>query len=105
MSLSCREMALNVEYVEDGGVRGEKSLGWAWTFEALHFSLSPPRWLMRVFSAVIFPTPTLMTVFDPDLARSRALPPQVVGDYSIRNEAVLLQQFAHQFQRRMPVSP
>ena len=46
-----------------------------------------------------------MTVFDPDLARSRAIRPQVIGDYPIGNEAVLLQQFAHQFQRRTLVSP
>src|SRR5271163_2311168 len=40
-----------------------------------------------------------MTALDPKVARRRAIRAQVVGDHSIGNEAVFLQELAHQFQR------
>ena len=46
-------MALQVEGVVDGGVKAEEALGGARRFEALHFALSPPHDLMRVFGSVV----------------------------------------------------
>jgi hypothetical protein len=44
-----------------------------------------------------------MVLLNPEFAGSGAIRPQVVGDQSIGNEAVFLQQLAHEFQRGMLV--
>ena len=48
-------MALKVEGVVDGGVHAEKTLGGASRLEPLHFALSPPHRLMRVFGSIVLP--------------------------------------------------
>jgi hypothetical protein len=45
-----------------------------------------------------------MMSLDSEIASGRAVRPQVVRDHPIGNEAVILQEFSHQFQRGMLVS-
>lgn len=45
-----------------------------------------------------------MMLLDPEIAGSGAIRPQVVGDQQVWNEAILLQQLAHEFQRGMLVA-
>jgi hypothetical protein len=47
-------MALEIEGVVDGGVHAEKRLDGARRLEPLYLALSPSRYLMRVFGAVLF---------------------------------------------------
>ena len=53
-------MTLKVESVVDGGVHAEKTLGGASRLEPLHFMLSSPHGLIRVFGPIIFAQPPLM---------------------------------------------
>ncbi len=46
-----------------------------------------------------------MAAVNPKIVGGGAIGPQVVGDHPMWNEAVFLQEFAHQLQRRMLVSP
>src|ERR1700740_253180 len=48
------EMALKVEGVVDRGMHAEEALGRARRFEALHFALSSPHRLMRIFDPIVF---------------------------------------------------
>ena len=65
--------------------------------------LSSPGWLMRVLRSIVLPPTTLMVFLDPEFPGSGAIRPQVVGDQSIGNETVFLQQLAHELQRGMLV--
>src|SRR5208282_5648592 len=82
----------------------EEFLRRAGALEPLHLALPPPRRLMRILSSIVLPSPALMPPFDPDLPDRGAIRSQVVGDQSLRNEGILLQELAHQFQRRLLVS-
>jgi hypothetical protein len=68
MRLSRGQMALDVEGVVDGGMDREESLRRAGALEALHLALPPPRRLMRILDAIVFPSPTLMAALDPQIA-------------------------------------
>ena len=46
-----------------------------------------------------------MALLNPEFASGSAVRLQVVGDQPIGNEVIFLQQFAHQFQRGLRVSP
>ena len=65
---------------------------------------SLPGRLMRILGPVILPATALLAALDPEIAGRGAIRPQVVGDHPIWNEAVFLQEFAHQFQRGMLAS-
>jgi predicted MFS family arabinose efflux permease len=54
---------------------------------------------MRILSSIILPSTTLMAALDPEIAGGSTIGPQVVGDHPIWNEAIFLQELAHQFQR------
>src|SRR5258708_4104629 len=58
---------------------------------------------MRVFRSIVLPPTTLMVLLDPKVASGGAIRPQVVGDQSMGDEAVFLQQLAHELQRSMLV--
>jgi hypothetical protein len=60
---------------------------------------------VRILGTIVLPPTALMAVFDPEIAGSSAIRPQVIRDQPIGNEAVFLQKFAHQFQRGVLVSP
>ncbi len=64
---SCRgEMALDVEGILDGGMRGEKSLRRSGALEALHLAFSSPRRLMRILRPVVAPSTSFMASCEPE---------------------------------------
>ena len=97
-------MALDVEGVVDGCVGREKSLGRAPALEALHLAFPSSGRLMRILGAVVSPSAGTMPTFDPKIAGSGPIRPQVIRDRPIGNEAVFFQKLAHQSQRGMFVS-
>ena len=90
------QVALDVEGVVDSSVSGEESLGRAPTFKSLHLAFSSPRWLVRVFCSVVTPSATLMAPLYPKVASRCSIRPQIIRDQQIGNEAILLEQLAHQ---------
>ena len=98
-------MALEIEGVVDGGVHAEKTLCGARRFEPLHFVLSSPHHLMRVFSAIIFAPPLLVWAGQPQAPERGGVGAQLIGDQQFRREALFLEQFTHQPQRRPSVAP
>jgi hypothetical protein len=71
--------------------------------ETLHFAFPSSGWLMRVLHSIILPPTALMVLLDPEVASSGAIRPQVVGDQSMGNETVFLQQLSHELLRGMLV--
>src|SRR5208282_3100039 len=59
---------------------------------------------MRILSSIVLPSPALMAPFDPKVPDRGAVRSQVVCDQSLRNEGILPQELAHQFQRSVLVS-
>src|SRR5271166_345748 len=59
---------------------------------------------MRILSSIELPSPALVPAFDPKIPDRGAVRSQVVGDQSLRNEGILLQELAHQLQRGVLVS-
>ena len=59
---------------------------------------------MRILGPIVLPSTTLMMSLDPEIAGGGAIRPQVVRDHPIGNEAVFLQELAHQFQCGILVS-
>jgi hypothetical protein len=99
MRLGWGEMALDVEDVIDGGMRWQEFLSWAPTPEPLHLALPPSGRLMRILGTVVLPPPALVAVLDPKILDRGAVWPQIVGDQSLRDEGIFLQELAHQLQR------
>ena len=91
-------MALNVEGVVGGRVKGQEALGSPRTFEPLHLALPSSGWLMRVLRSVVTPPPTFMAVGDSKITTGRPVRPQIVGHQLVRHKIHFLQQFPHQFQ-------
>ena len=58
---------------------------------------------MRILRPIVAPSTALVAFLDPEIAGGSAVRPQIIGDDSIGDECVFLQQFAHQFQRGVPV--
>src|SRR5260370_17555918 len=54
---------------------------------------------MRILSSIVLPWAALVPAFDPKLPDRGAVGAELVGDQSLRNEGILLQELAHQFQR------
>ena len=98
-------MALKVEGVVDGSVHAEKTLGGSSRFEPLHFVLSSSHRLMRVFGPVVFAQSLLMQAVQSQTPECGGVRAQLVGDERFRREALLLEQLAHQPQRRPSVAP
>jgi len=97
-------MALEVEGVVDGGVHVEKTLGGASRLEPLHFALSSSYRLMRIFGSIVLPQPLLMRAGQSQTPERGGVRAQLVGDQQSRCEALLLEQLAHQPQRRPAVA-
>ena len=53
-------MALDLEGILNGGVRGEKSLRRSGALEPLHLAFSSPRRLMRILRPVVAPSTAVM---------------------------------------------
>jgi hypothetical protein len=98
-------MALKVESVVDGGVHAEKTLGGASRFEPLHLVLSSSHRLMRIFGAIIPSQPLLMRTGQSQTPECAGVRTQLVGDQQFGCETLLLEQLAHQPQRRPTIAP
>src|SRR5271166_2167851 len=59
---------------------------------------------MRILSSIVLPSPAFVPPFDPKVPDCGAVRSQVVGDQPLRNEGILLQELAHQFQRGVLVA-
>src|SRR6266436_300444 len=97
-------MALKVEGIMDGGMHAEKALGGSCRFEPLHFALSASHYLMRVLRPIVASKPLLMRAGQPQMPECRAVGAQLVSDEQSRRKALLLEQLAHQPQRRPGVA-
>ena len=89
-------MTLDVEGIVYGGLDVQKSLGRAWGFESLLFSLSPSDRLVRVLRTI---------VIDVLSRQAEGSKRDMIGSESIGCDPrwrppVLLQQFPQQLQRR-----
>src|SRR5205807_9504986 len=73
--------------------------------EALLLALSSSHGLMRILCPIILPEPLLMRTGQSETAECCGVGTQFVGDQQFRREAVLLEQLAHQPQRRPAVAP
>ena len=98
-------MALRVEGIVDGGMGGQKPLRRSGRLEALHPSLSLSNRQMGILRPVVLPAPELMPLRQVEIAQRSAIRWQFVGDEGIRDEALFLQQFAHQLAGCLLVSP
>ena len=92
-------MTLDVEGIVYGGLDVQKSLGRAWGFESLLFSLSPSDRLVRVLRTI---------VIDVLSGQAEGSNCDMMGSGSIGCDPrwrppVLLQQFPQQLQRRLGV--
>jgi hypothetical protein len=59
---------------------------------------------MRVFGSIVHPQPLLMRAGQAQMAERRCVGTQFVGDQQFGGEALLLEQLAHQPQRRPAVA-
>ncbi len=91
-------MALNVEGIVDGCMCGEKSLCRSWRFEPLHSSFALPDWQVGILSTVV--TSTASDVFGVHAEISQRSPVgwEFISHHLVGCIALLLQQFAHQFE-------
>jgi len=60
---------------------------------------------MRVLGSIVLPAACLMPLRQAEITQSSAVRWQFVGDESIRNETLAFEQFSHQFERCLLVSP
>ena len=97
-------MALDVEGVVDGGVGREKPLRRSSQFETLHASFPLSDWQVRVLCSVVLPATTVMEPGKAQILQSSTIRWQFVCDNGIWDKTLLLQQSAHQFERRFLVS-
>ena len=93
-------MTLDLEGIVHGGLDVQKSLGRAWGFESLLFSLSPSDRLVRVLRAIV-----CTLVIDVLSRQAEGSNRDMIGSDSIGcnprwRPAVLLQQFQQQLQHR-----
>src|SRR5215469_16754510 len=98
------KMALKVEDVVDGSVHAEKTLCGASRFEPLHLALSSSHHLMRIFGSIVLSEPLLMRAGQSQTPERGGVRAQLVGDQQSGREALLLEQLAHQPQRRPTVA-
>jgi hypothetical protein len=98
-------VALQVEGVVNRSVHAEEALGRSRRLEALQLALASSHCLMRVFRPIVIPQPLLMRTSKPETPERRGVGAQLVGDQQFRCETLLLEQLAHQPQRRPGVAP
>src|SRR5262249_38839069 len=60
---------------------------------------------MRIFRAIVTPEPLFARAAESQLSERRSIGAQLVGDQHLGCEALLLEQLAHQPQRRPAVAP
>ncbi len=59
---------------------------------------------MRILSAIVLPATEIMPLRQAEIIQSGTVRWQFVSDEGIRDEALFLQQFAHEFERGLLVS-
>jgi hypothetical protein len=97
-------MALKAEGIVDGGMHAEEALGGSSRFEPLHLALSSPHRLMRILGAIVLPESLFMRAGQPQTPERRGVGAELVGHQQLRDEALLLEQLAHQPQRRPAIA-
>ena len=97
-------MTLQVEGVVNRSVHAEEALGRSRRLEPLELALASSHCLMRVFCPIVIPQPLLMRTGKPETPERRGVGAQLVGDQQFGREALLLEQLAHQPQRRPSVA-
>src|SRR6202011_2108412 len=94
------EVALEVEGVVNRTVHAEEALGGSSRLEPLQLALASSDCLMRILRPIVFPKPLLMPTGQSKTPERGGVGAQLVGNQQFRHEAVLLEQLAHQPQRR-----
>ena len=97
-------MALEVEGVVNRTVHAEKALGGSSRLEPLQFALASSDCLMRILRPIVFPKPLLMPAGQSQTPERRGVGAQLVSDQGFRRKPLLLEQLAHQPQRRPGVA-
>jgi hypothetical protein len=97
-------MTLKVEGVVNRTVHAEEALGGSSRLEPLQLALASSDCLMRILRPIVFPKPLLMPTGQSKTPERGGVGAQLVGDQQFRHEALLLQQLAHQPQRRPTVA-
>jgi len=102
---SGHEVALQVEGVVNRSVHAEEALGRSRRLDALQLALASSHCLMRVLRAIVIPQRLLMRTGKPETSERRGVGAQLAGDQQFRRKTLLLEQLAHQPQRRPGVAP
>ena len=97
-------MALKVEGVVNRTVHAEEALGGPSRLESLQLALASSGCLMRILRPIVFPKPLLMPTGQSKTPERGGVGAPLVGDQQFRHEALLLEQLAHQPQRRPTVA-
>ena len=97
-------MTLKVEGVVNRTVHAEEALGGSSRLEPLQLALASSDCLMRILRPIVFPKPLLMPTGQSKTPERGGVGAQLVGDQQFRHEALLLEQLAHQPQRRPTVA-
>jgi len=98
-------VALKVEGVVNGGVHAEEALGGSSRLEPLQLAFASSDCLMRVFRPIVVSQPLVMRTGKSKTPERRGVGAQFVGDQQFRRDTLLLEQLAHQPQRRPTVAP
>src|SRR5258706_7572764 len=99
-------MPPRTEMLRDSAIGREKALGVSWRFEPLHAPLPLPGGLMRVLGAVVKIAMLTMFYTWQDLALSRSVTLQLIGDDHARAVGQAFQEFTKELLRGLliPVS-
>ena len=93
-------MTLKVEGVVNHTVHAEEALGGSSRLEPLQLALASSDCLMRILRPIVVPKPLLMPAGQSQTPERGGVGAQLVGDQQFRHETLLLEQLAHQPQRR-----
>jgi hypothetical protein len=97
-------VALKVEGVVNRTVHAEEALGGSSRLEPPQLALASSDRLVRILRPVVTPKPLFMTTGQSERSERGGVGAQPVGDQQFRDEALLLEQLAHQLQRRPTVA-
>ena len=97
-------MALDVEGVVDCGVGRKIPLRRSSRFETLYSSFPLSDWQVRILDSVVLPSTNVIAPGKAQILQSSTIRWQFVCDNGIRDKPMLVQQSAHQFERRLLVS-
>jgi hypothetical protein len=98
------EVALEVEGVVNRTVQAEEVLGRSSPLEPLKLALASSDCLMRILRPIVLSKPLLMPTGQLQMPERGGVGAQLVGDYKFWCETLLLEQLAHQLQRRPDVA-